>query len=210
MMAAVVFAALGASLASAQAAPHYNVDYGASSLLAVVGKAGVLSFAGHDHAVLATKWSATLDLHPTDLAHSMLAITIPVNALVVDSPEARKKAGLDAGPKPDDVRTIQQTMLGPEVLDAARYSEIMVTSTGIMLDGPGRLRFNGDLMLHGKVQHITVPVRTTTSAQRMTFDGEFTIRQSDFGIKPITVAGGTIKVKNEVTIRVHVVLVAGK
>lgn len=209
-MAAVLFAALSASLAWAQAAPHYVVDYGASSLVAVVGKSGMLSFAGHEHAVLATKWNATLDLHPTDLPHSMLVLTIPVNALVVDSPEARQKAGLDAGPKPDDVRTIQRTMLGPEVLDAARYSEIMVTSTGIVLDGTGRLRFSGDLRLHGKVQHITVPVRYTTSAQRMTFDEEFTIRQTDFGITPITVAGGTIKVKNEVKIRVHVVLVAAK
>lgn len=210
MLAAAALILCSATLVSAQAAPHYSVDYGASSLAAVAGKSGMLSFAGHDHAVLATKWSATLDLHPSDLAHSMLAITIPVNALVVDSPEARQKAGLGAGPKPDDMRTIQQTMLGPEVLDAARFSEIRVTSTGIALEGAGRLRFSGDVALHGKAQHISVPVRYTTSAQRMTFDGEFTIRQSDFGIKPITVAGGTIKVKNEVTIRVHVVLVAGK
>jgi hypothetical protein len=35
--------------------------------------------------------------------------------------------------------------------------------------------------------------------------GRMTLRQSDFGIKPITAAGGTVRVKNELEIDFHIV-----
>ena len=133
--------------------------------------------------------------------------TIPVASLVVDSTEARHLAGLDAGPSPGDVRKIQDTMLGPEVLDARNYPTIVFTSSSVAA-GASELRVTGRFQMHGQTREITVPVRYTRSPDgSFDFSGEFQIRQTDFGIKPVSVGMGTVNVKNEVRIRFAVTVV---
>jgi hypothetical protein len=39
------------------------------------------------------------------------------------------------------------------------------------------------------------------------YRGSATLRQTDFGIKPLTVAGGTVKVKDEVKIEFEIAFV---
>lgn len=190
------------------AAPTYSVSYADSFLLAVTGKTGLFSFASHDHAVIASKWTAQAAFDPQELAKSSLTITVPAASLVIDSPEARKLAQLGSGPSPDDVKKIQARMLGPEVLDAIRYPAIEFKMTSAEADGPGRLRVAGALTLRGRTRPVTVPVRfQRESTGAYTFDGEFTVRQTDFGMKPESVGLGTVKVKNEVRIRFHVSVV---
>jgi polyisoprenoid-binding protein YceI len=55
----------------------------------------------------------------------------------------------------------------------------------------------GRLTIHGHAQTITFPVARVSA----TYRGEVAIKQRDFGIEPIRVAGGTVKVKDE--LRVH-------
>jgi hypothetical protein len=52
----------------------------------------------------------------------------------------------------------------------------------------------GDLTLHGQTHPVTVDV----SRQEERYRGAVRLRQSEFGITPVTVAGGTIKVKDEI------------
>jgi len=192
------------------AAPgRYEVSYGDSFLLAVTGKSGLFSFAGHDHAVMASQWTARLAFDPQDLAHSSAVVVIPVSALAIDSPEARQKAHLGSGPSPDDVKKIQAMMLGPEVLEASRYPAITFKAISARESAPDRLLVTGDLALHGRTRRITVPVhylRESTGAY--IFDGDFKIRQTDFGMKPESVAAGTVKVKDEVQIRFRISIIS--
>jgi polyisoprenoid-binding protein YceI len=100
-------------------------------------------------------------------------------------------------------------MLGPEVLDGRRYPTISLATVSIRQDGSGRLLVTGDLTLHGRTQRISAPVKFRREpAGAYVFEGDFKTRQTDFGIKPETVAGGTVKVKDEVEIRFRVSLVA--
>ena len=39
-----------------------------------------------------------------------------------------------------------------------------------------------------------------TEGDRLTVEGKLEVRDSDFGIRPVTAAGGTVRVKDEVTI----------
>jgi polyisoprenoid-binding protein YceI len=185
-------------------ASRYAVNYSDSYVVAITGKSGVFSFAGHDHAVMATKWSANININPSDLAHSNVAIELPTVALAIDSGEARRKAGLGPGPSVDEVRTIQQRMLSGEVLDAAQYPQIRFASETVEVNAGGHLRVIGDFELRGHRHRITLPVRYRSSGPRTEFDGEIKIRQTDYGLMPESVAGGTIKVKDEVEIRFHV------
>jgi polyisoprenoid-binding protein YceI len=179
----------------------YKVDHTKSYLLVAVDKTGLFSFAGHQHAALATEWSLESSIDAAHLNSAAVTIKIPVASLIVDTAEARRLAGLGPGPSPDEVRKVQDTMLGPEVLDAANYPTIEFTSSSVAAD-VSQLRVTGRFLMHGQTREITVPIRYTRNPDgSLAFSGEFQLRQTDFGIKPVSVGMGTVKVKNEVRIQ---------
>ena len=182
------------------------IDYNASYLIAVTGTAGMFAFAGHRHAVLASSWSADLNVNLDDLSHSSATITAPADKLVIDSPTARQIAGLGKGPGDSDVQTIQKRMLSSEVLDAAQYPQIKFTSTVFKLQGNGHLQVTGNMQIHGRPHPVTVQVQVRSHGQQTEFDGEFNVRQTDYGIEPESVAGGMVKVKDSVIIKFHIVM----
>jgi hypothetical protein len=59
----------------------------------------------------------------------------------------------------------------------------------------------GRLTLHGRSQTVTF----TAGRQGEIYLGEVSISQRDFGIRPISIVGGTVRVRNEVTIRFEIV-----
>jgi polyisoprenoid-binding protein YceI len=88
-------------------------------------------------------------------------------------------------------------MLGPEVLDVRRFPDITFASTAIEPAGSDRWTVMGSLMLHGHTRVVTFSVARLNGRYR----GDVAIKQRDFGIEPITIAGGTVKVKDEVKIQ---------
>ena len=62
---------------------------------------------------------------------------------------------------------------------------------------------HGNVALHGMDHPITVEVALKDDRYR----GLATVKQTDFGITPVTVAGGTVKVRDEVTIEFDIALV---
>lgn len=181
--------------------PADNTQASGAYFLAIARKSGVFSFAAHDHAVLARESTLNASVRD-DLARSSVVITIPVASLVIDSTQARQLAGLGAGPSPSDVPKIQATMLGPEVLDSSHYPAIQFSSTSVEVRGDGILRLVGNLSLHGQQRTVDFPVRyQKDKTGGLTVEGSFKIRQTDFGIRPQTIALGGVKVKDEVEIR---------
>lgn len=193
-----------------QSQANEAVDYDASYLIAITGTTGLFAFAGHRHAVVASSWSADLKVNPDDPSHARAVFTLPTNKLVIDSPAARQKAGMGKGPSDSEVRTIQQRMLSSEVLDAARYPQIKFTATSIKAQGSEVLEVSGKMQIHGRVHPAEVQVKHRSEGKQTTFDGEFNIRQTDYGIKPESVAGGTVKVKDTITIKFHIVTRAAR
>jgi polyisoprenoid-binding protein YceI len=60
----------------------------------------------------------------------------------------------------------------------------------------------GQLTLHGRTQPVTVSVTLKDGR----YQGFATLKQRDFGIKPVSIAGGTVKVKDEVRIEFDIAL----
>jgi polyisoprenoid-binding protein YceI len=193
------------------AAASYQVVRSDSYLVAITDKAGLFGFAGHRHAIVATDWSVTESIDPGNWTASSITITIPASALVIDSPEARKVAGLGSGPNPDDVRTIQEKMLGPEVLDVRQYPSIQFRSMSVAPKGSDELLLTGQIQIRGRSQEVQVPVRFTRVGNNgIEFSGRFTIKQTDFGIQPTSGGLGTVKVKDEVQVQFRVTLAAAR
>lgn len=186
---ALAYVVMGSSLASAGDA--YQVDPAASSVLVQVGKSGLFSFAGHTHEVSAPIAEGRITADAADLSRSSVTLRFEAGALRVTG----------KGDPPEDVPKVQEAMVGPKVLDAARFAEIVFTSRQVGGRALGAstwdLRVEGDLALHGLTRPLTLSVRIEQASDgTLTASGRTVLKQTDFGMKPVSVAG-VVNVKNE-------------
>jgi hypothetical protein len=150
-------------------------------------KEGLLSAFAHDHTVRAPVAGGFIDRS----GDPGVEIRFDARALeVVDQELSPKKRG-----------AVRETMLGPEVLDAARYPEIVFRSRSATHHESGPWSVEGLLTLHGK----TRPIRIEAAEEGDRFRGSVLLRQTDFGITPVRVAGGTVRVKDEIRVEFDVV-----
>ena len=188
-----------ASAALVAQAGKYQVDQAASSVLIQVGKGGVFSFAAHDHEVAAPALAGTVVLDQADASKSSVSLEFDATALKVTG----------KGEPAKDVPEVQATMLSDRVLDVQRYPKITFRSTRVSVASKAadRLTLNvaGDLTLHGTTRPVTTRVEVGLKDTALTATGTAKIRQSDFGMKPVTAGGGTVRVKDEVDIVFRVV-----
>jgi polyisoprenoid-binding protein YceI len=101
-----------------------------------------------------------------------------------------------------------------EVLESAKHPKITFKSVSVSdVKQTGNdaysLVVNGDLTLHGVTKRIAVPVSATITPQQLSATGKYTLKQTDYGIKPYSAAAGTIKVKNDIVVNFNIVAKAG-
>jgi polyisoprenoid-binding protein YceI len=164
--------------AAGQVAP---IDTAHSRLLIHVSKTGVFSGFADNHEVEARIAKGILDAKSGQLR------------LSVDS---RQMQVLDPQLPPDKRRQVQERMLGPEVLDSTHFPEIVFESTHVEHGQEGAVIVNGRLSLHGA----TKPISLVAHLKNGRYTGTFVLKQRDFSIIPVSIAGGTVKVKDELAI----------
>jgi polyisoprenoid-binding protein YceI len=170
-------------LAAAPAAGETRtIDPTSSSLTVHVSKSGVFSAFADNHEIRAPIAAGTAD----DGADARVEITVDAGRLTV----------LDPNLAPAKREEVQRRMLGPEVLDVARFAKIRFRSTKVAPLAEGRWRVEGVLELHGR----SAPVAFDLTGTKERCRGSATLSQRAFGIEPISIAGGTVKVKDEVKI----------
>src|SRR5262249_39060093 len=91
-------------------------------------------------------------------------------------------------------------MLGPKVLNVEKYPEIRFTSSRVESVGAGRYRVTGKLELHGASRELSLEATGGPEEYR----GKTKLKQTEFGIEPVAVAGGTVKVKDELEIEFNI------
>jgi polyisoprenoid-binding protein YceI len=180
--------------ASAQArATRYVLDPAGSRFVIHVGKGGLFGFAGHEHEVLVGAFEGTVLADTEQIARSSLELTFEAAGLRVTG----------KGEPSKDVPKVQEAMVGPQCLDVDRYPAIRFVSKTVTGTRASQSRYDleirGDLTLHGVTRTVSVPVRVDFEGDRVTASGRTVLRQTDFGIKPITVAG-VVKVKDELAL----------
>ena len=163
------------------------IDVEQSTLTVHVYKTGLFSAFADNHVVRAKIAGGRIS------ADGTLAVELTV--------KAAQMTVLDPTLSADTRAEVQARMHGPEVLDSARYPDIRFISTHVAPDGADRWQVIGDLTLHGTSRPLTLVVVRRDGR----FRGTVSIRQRDFGIRPISIAGGTVKVKDEVQIDVDIV-----
>jgi polyisoprenoid-binding protein YceI len=177
----------------------YTVDAKQSKIEIHVYREGFLKAFGHDHQIVAGEFSGTVRLAAPDPSASSVTFVVETKSLTV----------LDPGEAEKDRKEVQDTMLGEKVLDATRFPRIEFVSSKVRVTtqkGEATdLEVEGTLSLHGAAKPANLPVRILVRGGQLTADGEVSLLQTDYGITPVKVGGGTVRVKDKVKISLHIV-----
>jgi polyisoprenoid-binding protein YceI len=159
---------------------------------------GFLSAFAHDHTIAIRGFNGETDFTYGTVEPASLEITIKADSLAVTDKVSEK-----------DRQNIETTMRN-EVLDVAKYPEISFKSSSVSAsktgEGQYQARIAGEITLRGVSRPLTIPARLEFGDKALRAQGGFTLKQSSFGIKPVSIAGGTIKVKDELKLSFDIVL----
>lgn len=182
-------------------ATTYRIDPQASALHILVYRGGTFARLGHNHVMSSKSLAGRVWMH-RQLAQSGFEIAFPVAELIVDDPDARSAAGSEFPPEiPEaDKQGTRKNMLRAEVLDAEQYPRVEVKSAKIEGTLPD-LQVTARITIKQTTRDVAVPVKVTVSGDRLTATGEFAFAQTEFGMKPFSVAMGALEVKDRLDVR---------
>ena len=185
----------------------YQVDTDTSRIFVKVGSATRL---GHPHGVEARLKSGKLTLGGDG------ELVFDMGSFTADTLESRKRAGLEGEKVSDsDAKKVTQNMRGADVLDVTRFPTATFQMTAVKaLDGqaagaPGMYQLEGSFTLHGTEKKIQLKAKLESAEPQgqMKLAGSFTIKQSDYGVKPYSTFGGLVRVADELEINGDLLLV---
>jgi polyisoprenoid-binding protein YceI len=173
----------------AAAPAQYRIDAGQSRFIVRAFAGGFLSAFAHDHTIAIREFTGEADFTYGTVEPASLRLTIRAGSLTVTDKISEK-----------DRQKIEATMRD-EVLEISKYPEISFKSSSVSAskigEGQYQARIAGEVSLHGVSRPLTINARLEFGDNAMRAQGGFSVKQSSFGIKPVSVAGGTIKVKDE-------------
>jgi polyisoprenoid-binding protein YceI len=168
---------------------HYAIDPDMSRFTVRAFASGMLSALGHSPTLAVRDFKGTAEFSPGSLDAAALQIRINAGSLNVTDHVSDK-----------DRREIERTM-NQEVLETAQYAEILFESSKVsaskVTDGQYLVNLVGNLSLHGVTNSQPVSVQVALMGDTLRAHGEFSLLQTDYNIKPVSIAGGSLKLKDE-------------
>lgn len=178
---------LGLANAASARAESRAIDPARSTLEVFVYKSGLFSALADNHVIRAPIDDGRIN------AEGALSVELSVSSA--------RLTVMDPGVSADKRADVAARMHGPDVLDSVQYPAIRFVSSRITPEGADRWRVAGELALHG----VSRTVNGLVTLKDGHYRGTIAIRQSDFGIRPISIAGGVVKVKDELRIVLDIV-----
>jgi len=153
-----------------------------------VGSGGLFGAFAHNHLIEAQKTEGCAAIDSKYLTHSSIKLVFPTASVRVIDPDESAK----------DRASVQQTM-ETEVLRVKEFPQIVFQSSSIERgSGAGELKIHGNLTIREKTLPVVIPLTfRMMSDGTYQASGKYSFKQTSFGIKPIQLAGGTVKVKDE-------------
>jgi polyisoprenoid-binding protein YceI len=168
---------------------RYLIDGKKSTFTVRAFATGLLSAFGHNPAIAIPEFEGEIFLNPEAVEQSSLRLVIH-SASLNDADDVSEK----------DRNEINRAM-HQEVLESDSFPEIVYEcsslSAGKTGEGQYGLTLNGELTLHGVTRAQPVSARVWLNGDKLRAAGDFSVRQSDYEIRPVSAAGGTIKLKDE-------------
>ena len=184
---------------------EFRVDSEASLLTIRVYKGGPLSRAGHNHVIASHSLNGVAYV-PGEPTRASFDVHLPVAELVVDEDALRAQEGPDFPPGvPEDAKEgTKRNMLGPSLLEAERYPEIVLQSEA-MQRGPEGLQAQVRVIVRDRASAVIVPLQYGIQGGFLHVEGELALKQTDLGLTPFSLFGGALRVQDEIKVRFSIV-----
>jgi polyisoprenoid-binding protein YceI len=179
------------SATAAPAGDRYLVNPMISRFTVKVTASGMLSAFGHSPTIQVRDLKGEILFSPQAVEQASLHLAVRADSLAV------------ADNISDKDRRDMESQMRESVLETSKYPEIVYDSQGATVtkkaDGNTDVVLLGQLTLHGATRPQKIHTRITVTGDLLRAFGEFSLRQSDYNIKPVSAVGGGLKVKDEVT-----------
>jgi polyisoprenoid-binding protein YceI len=176
---------------------RFVIDGRSSRFTVRVYATGMLAAMGHNPTIGVRDLKGEVNFNPEKAEASSFRLVVKTSSLGVQDDISDK-----------DRREIERIM-NQDVLQSAEFPEILYEATGIPISKMGDMLFsatlNGELTLHGVKRREPIQARISLLGSMIRASGDFSLNQTDYNIKPVSVAGGAIKLKNEIKFSFEIV-----
>jgi hypothetical protein len=190
--------------ASFPGARPYRVVAEESLLQVYAYRGGAMARLGHNHVVASRHLGGVVFL-TDDLLQTRFDIGFPVAELTIDELVLREEAGPDFPPGvPQSARDgTRNNLLSEAALDATRFPTIRLRAVDVM---PTATAFEAgvEITIKDQTRQVRVPVEVERSDGQIVARGEFPLKQSELGLKPFTVALGTLVVLDDLRVKFEI------
>lgn len=178
-----------AAASAETAAALYVIDGRASRFTVSAFATGLLSAMGHSPTLRIADFGGEVKFDPDRGESESFRLVIKASSLSVQDDISDK-----------DRREIER-LINQEILETARYAQIIYEATSVTVtklsDSLFSASLNGSLILHGVTRSQPIAARVALMGTMLRASGDFTVSQSAYAIKPVSVAGGALRVKDE-------------
>jgi len=176
---------------------RYAIDRKASQFTVQAFASGLISVVAHSPKIAIRDWTGNITFVPNTLGDAKLRVVVKTGTLEVLD-ELRES----------DRRELVRVMYD-DVLDTARFPEAVFESSHIgadrLKDSLYRANVEGHLSLHGVTATQAFVAQVAFGVDSFRAHGEFTLLQTDYEIRIASIAGGTLKLQDELKFTFYVV-----
>jgi polyisoprenoid-binding protein YceI len=176
---------------------EYVIDRRAGRFTVRAFASGMLAKMGHNPTIAVRDISGRMKFNPEGLEAGDFRLVVKAASLSVQDDVSDK-----------DRREIERLM-NEEVLEVAKFPEIRYETASVPVTKASEMLYSatldGELTLHGITRKELISARVTLFGSMLRASGDLTLHQSDYGIKPVSVAGGVLKVKDELKLSFEIV-----
>jgi Uncharacterized conserved protein len=169
---------------------RYVADASQSKFTVQAFATGLLAGFGHNPTIAIRDFTGEVQFTPGSFADASVRLVIKTGSLaVIDDVKEKDRQEIES-------------MMHDTVLETAQYPEIVFQSTNItvtrIIEGRYKARLIGDLTMHGVTRTgLWIQTQVRVEKDSIRAQGDFALKQTEFNIKLVSVAGGALKLKDE-------------
>jgi polyisoprenoid-binding protein YceI len=173
----------------------YSINPETSYIRIQIYRGGALAHFGHHHIISSQTLEGKIYRH-ADLEKSGALLSFPVNALTVDDPTLRSKAGpaFEIMPSPKDIAGTRNNMLSNTLLDSEHFPVIQLATVQIIAGRP--LQITVRITVKGHAQDFTIAGTLLEKNNQITISGTTQISHQQLGLTPFSIMMGAIAVED--------------
>jgi polyisoprenoid-binding protein YceI len=176
---------------------RYVIDGRASRFTVRAFATGLLAKMGHNPTIGIRDFTGEMRFNPDKLEAGSFRLVIKAASLGVQDDISDK-----------DLREIERLMKD-QVLETAKFPEILFEAPSISVTKMGDALFsatlNGSLTMHGVTRNQPIVARVASLGTMLRASSDFSLNQTDYNIKLVSVAGGALKLKDELKFSFEIV-----